>query len=244
VTDAAGEFASCFDVDYDTVEIGNHHPIADPGGPYQALPDSCITLDATGSSDPDPGDSITYAWDLDGDGQYDDGSEATIEFCVGPGLGTAYDICLRVTDSFGLTDIACTTVTVVANIAPVAANDVYGTDEDTALNVPAVGVLANDTDANLDPLTAVLVTGPSHGTLTLNSDGSFTYVPDADWTGTDSFTYTANDGTVDSNVATVTIAVGGAVPPVPELSTMILFGIGLLTLGGVAVMMKRKWSAA
>ena len=56
-------------------------------------------------------------------------------------------------------------------------------------------MLANDTDVDGEPLTAVLVTGPPHGTLTLNADGSFTYTPDANYNGTDSFTYAANDGT-------------------------------------------------
>jgi hypothetical protein len=57
-------------------------------------------------------------------------------------------------------------------------------------------------------LTAVLATGPNDGTLALNADGSFTYTPDPDFNGTDAFTYVANDGgEVDSNTATVTIAV-------------------------------------
>jgi VCBS repeat-containing protein len=91
--------------------------------------------------------------------------------------------------------------------APVANGDSYSTNEDTALNVPASGVLGNDSDVESDPLTAVLDTGVAHGTLTLNSDGSFDYTPDADYNGPDSFTYHANDGTLDSNVATVAITV-------------------------------------
>ena len=58
----------------------------------------------------------------------------------------------------------------------------------------AAGVLANDTDADRDPLTAVVATRPAHGTLTLNANGSFTYTPAAGYVGTDSFTYMANDG--------------------------------------------------
>ena len=81
------------------------------------------------------------------------------------------------------------------------------TDEDTPLTVAAPGVLGNDTDVDGDALTAVLVSGPANGTLTLNADGSFTYTPDANFNGTDSFTYKASDGTADSNVATVTITV-------------------------------------
>jgi VCBS repeat-containing protein len=51
------------------------------------------------------------------------------------------------------------------------------------------------------------VANPSHGTLTLNTNGSFTYTPATNYTGTDSFTYKANDGITDSSVATVTITV-------------------------------------
>src|SRR5207248_1339691 len=69
------------------------------------------------------------------------------------------------------------------------------------------GLLGNDTDVENDPLTAILVTGPSHGLLTLHPDGSFTYAPNRDFNGTDSFTYKANDGQLDSNVVTVTITV-------------------------------------
>jgi large repetitive protein len=61
------------------------------------------------------------------------------------------------------------------NDAPEAANDVNSTDEDTTLNVAAPGVLGNDSDFDDDPLTAVKVTDPAHGTLTLNADGSYNY---------------------------------------------------------------------
>lgn len=95
----------------------------------------------------------------------------------------------------------------VALPPPMAADDPYMTDEDVPLVVPASGVLANDTDVNNDPLTAILVAGPSNGTLVLNPDGSFTYTPNANWSGTDSFRYKTNDGTADSNVATAVIVV-------------------------------------
>ena len=57
------------------------------------------------------------------------------------------------------------------------------------------------------PLTASLVDGPTHGTLTLNDNGSFTYTPNGNYNGADSFTYTATDGTATSSVATVNITV-------------------------------------
>jgi hypothetical protein len=90
-------------------------------------------------------------------------------------------------------------------VAPVAVDDGFTTDEDTPLNEAAPGVLGNDTDAEGDPLTAVLDVGPASGTLDVfNADGSFTYTPADDFNGSVNFTYHANDGTADSNIATVT----------------------------------------
>jgi VCBS repeat-containing protein len=96
------------------------------------------------------------------------------------------------------------------NHPPLATDDAYSTNEDTPLTVSAPGVLTNDTDIDSDPLHAVLVSGPSHAApsgFTLNADGSFSYTPAADYNGSDSFTYKANDGTADSNVATVTLTI-------------------------------------
>jgi VCBS repeat-containing protein len=93
------------------------------------------------------------------------------------------------------------------NHPPVAADDAYSTDEDTQLTVAAPGVLANDSDPDGDELTATLVSGPTNGTVTLNADGSFTYTPAANFNGTDSFTYEAGDGDLQSNTATVTLTV-------------------------------------
>ena len=90
---------------------------------------------------------------------------------------------------------------------PVARNDTFVVTEDSTLTVNAPGVLGNDTDPNGDPLTAVLVTSTTNGTLSLNADGSFSYAPNPNFNGSDSFTYMANDGSTDSNVATVTLNV-------------------------------------
>ncbi len=99
------------------------------------------------------------------------------------------------------------TITAV-NEPPVAGNDGYSIAEDATLNQASPGVLVNDDDPDTDStLTAALVTGPSHGTVALNANGSFVYTPAANYNGQDSFTYKANDGTVDTNTATVTITV-------------------------------------
>jgi VCBS repeat-containing protein len=109
---------------------------------------------------------------------------------------------------------ASVSVTVNAvNDAPVAQNDSYSAQENTVLSVTTVqGVLANDSDADSPALTAAVVAGPSHGTLVLNLDGSFTYTPAINYVGSDSFTYRANDGFLNSNTATVSITIGGGLP--------------------------------
>src|SRR5205814_662758 len=111
-------------------------------------------------------------------------------------------------DGSSNSNVATVTLTVNSvNDAPLAAADGYSVNEDGLLTVAAAGVLMNDSDLEGDPLTAVLISSPTRGALTLNADGSFTYSPSANFSGTDSFTYQANDGISTSNVATVTLSV-------------------------------------
>jgi len=134
-----------------------------------------------------------------------------------PAVGFSGNVTFTYRANDGTADSNTATVTIsvgaAGNTPPVAVNDSYTTSEDTALNVPAPGVLGNDTDANGDPLTAVLVSGPASGTLTLNANGSFVYTPNAGFVGADSFTYQAADASSLSNVATVTIQVLSGVVP-------------------------------
>ena len=95
------------------------------------------------------------------------------------------------------------------NSPPSAVDDSYTTFENVGLTaVPSTGVLHNDTDPNLDPFTAAVVTGPAHGALTFHADGTFVYIPNHNYVGTDFFTYQDTDsaGAV-SNIATATINV-------------------------------------
>ena len=117
----------------------------------------------------------------------------------------------------GLSIITCLLLLLLPSMqaladAPVAVDDDYATDANNTLTVAAPGVLDNDSDAEDDPLTAELVTDVSDGTLALNPDGSFTYDPDMNFKGTDSFTYSALGGGEVSNTATVTITVDNTAP--------------------------------
>lgn len=97
---------------------------------------------------------------------------------------------------------------------PTAANDSYATAENTALTVPAAGVLANDSASAAHALTAAVASSPSHGMVTLQPNGAFVYTPTSGFAGVDSFTYQAKDTTTNlvSNAATVTLTVD-ATPP-------------------------------
>ncbi|WP_353816300.1 cadherin-like domain-containing protein [Agromyces sp. SYSU T00266] len=106
-------------------------------------------------------------------------------------------------------------VIVLVNEPPVAIGEEYATDEDAALTVAPPGVLANDADADGDVLTAALVVAPTHGTLALNADGSFQYLPDENFSGVDSFGYLVDDANGALTPATATISVS-SVNDAPE----------------------------
>jgi Ca2+-binding RTX toxin-like protein len=100
---------------------------------------------------------------------------------------------------------------VPVNSVPVGVADSYAIAKGVKLTVSAAnGVLKNDSDLDGDSLSAMLVTKPAKGTLSLQSDGSFTYTPPKQFTGTVSFTYKASDGETTSPATTVTINVGAS----------------------------------
>lgn len=115
----------------------------------------------------------------------------------------------RATDGSAWSNAAVVTITVPKlNEAPLAIDDGYTIAESLVLTVSALdGLLANDSDGDGDALSALLVAGPTNGTLSLDASGGFVYTPNEGWNGTDSFTYRASDGTANSGTATVRIVV-------------------------------------
>ncbi|MCS6288724.1 MAG: DUF4347 domain-containing protein [Nitrospira sp.] len=129
--------------------------------------------------------------------------------------GTGYaNFTFSVRDSNNTYDTAPNTLTVnvtAVNDAPIAGNDNYTVQEDGILNVDVnSGLLATDMEIDGDAISTILVSGPSHGTLTLNPDGSFSYTPHANYVGPDSFTYRVTDGTLQSNLAAVSLMISPA----------------------------------
>jgi hypothetical protein len=120
----------------------------------------------------------------------------------------------RVCDTDGLCDVATVTITVTPeNDPPVAKDDAYSTSEDISLVIPSPGVLGNDTDVDGDALLVNLLTVPMYGMLAQNPDGSFTYIPNENYYGEDSYTYKACDPGGLCDEATVYITVNSVNDP-------------------------------
>lgn len=135
-------------------------PVADAGGPYVTAEGESIGLDGTGSSDPNPGDELTYAWDTDGDGEFDDPAAGPNAPFARVGRDGVFDIALRVTDASGAVDVDETTVT-VDNVAPTVEFDLPA----TAREGEEIVFTGKVTDPGwLDPLDVRVDWGPGGGT--------------------------------------------------------------------------------
>jgi serine protease AprX len=163
------------------------------------------------------GGSLSYALDTGPAGMLIDVASGLISWTPGATEVGSNAVGVRVTDPTGLFATQSFSINVAsANHAPVAGNDSYSVAAGGTLNVAAPGVLANDSDADGNPLSAVLASSPAHGTLSLNASGGFSYQPAAGYSGSDSFSYRASDGQLSSNLASVTITISAAsnTPPV------------------------------
>ena len=115
---------------------------------------------------------------------------------------------ISITDAAGSSSTATVTLN-VAPAAPVATADTVAAHE----NTPLAGDLAsNDTPVAGETNTWSVAANPSHGTVTVHPDGTFTYTPTAGYSGPDSFTYTITDGSGQTSTATVALNVAAATP--------------------------------
>jgi len=168
----------------------------------------------------DSGESLTVEWSIDGSAwnvieSIEDTDWLYRDIALGAGAGEEDGFSLRFRTNSNKTNeyAAVDSVEITGrpsgpvNQPPVAGDDAYSVDEDGTLIIAAPGVLANDSDPESDPLTAIPAGDVGNGVLNLNGDGSFSYTPNANFNGSDSFTYAANDGVSNSNTATVAITV-------------------------------------
>jgi hypothetical protein len=128
-----------------------------------------------------------------------------------------YEIYLEKTKKIVSVETQVSIEVVDVNAPPVARDDAYSTQQGVSKQFTP-SLLANDSDPDGNPLTVVVKSDPAHATLTLLGGGEFALTNlDPDFSGTDSFTYAASDGTDESNVATVTITVIPVnVPPIAQ----------------------------
>ena len=182
-------------------------------------------------ADGDPLSVIPGLVDLPAHGILDNGNGGVI-YTPDPGFVGTDTFTYRATDGTTTSNLATVTITVTAvtdpgdNIAPVAGDDTFSTEQGTELTITTVDLLANDTDADGDPLSVIpgLVDLPAHGILD-NGNGGVIYTPDPGFVGTDTFTYRATDGTTTSNLATVTITVT-ANDPADNTAPQATWGLG------------------
>jgi large repetitive protein len=173
--------------------------------------DTPVTLTVLGNDTDADGDPLTVTGATSPDGLVTINPDGTVTFTPNPNFNGATTLTYTISDGKGGTSTAVVTLNVApVNDPPVATNDAATTNEDTPVRV---AVLANDRDADGDPLTVTAATAPN-GTVTINPDGTITYTPNANFNGTDTITYTVSDGKGGTTTATVTVTVN-AVNDVP-----------------------------
>ena len=134
----------------------------------------------------------------------------TVHFAPPPDFFGTATFGYAISDGHGGSDTGAASVTVTAvNDPPLAVNDSATTSQGTPVTV---AVLANDTDVDSASLLVAGTSDPPYGTAVANANGTITYTPDAGYSGTDAFGYSATDGLATSNVATVSITVSPAPP--------------------------------
>jgi hypothetical protein len=166
--------------------------------------DTPVTLSPlTNDGDPD-GDPLTIVSANAPNGTVTINPDGTVTYTPNPNFNGTDTITYQVSDGMGGFDTATITVTVnPVNDPPVAGDDVASVDEDSQVTIP---VLVNDPDADGDPL-SVTEASANNGTVTINPDGTVTYVPNPDFFGSDTITYTISDGNGGTSTATVAVTV-------------------------------------
>jgi VCBS repeat-containing protein/CshA-type fibril repeat protein len=183
-------------------------PVADPVSPQSGTDGAPVSIDVADLSnafDPDGG-PLSYSATGLPPGLSINPTTGVISGTLphDASAGGPYAVTVFATDPDGK-QVAIPFTLAVANPPPVAAADTVETAPDTPVTI---AVLANDHDPDHDPLTITSTTGPAHGTLSINPDGSITFNPTPGYVGPDSFTYTVSDGNGGQSTATVTIDVG------------------------------------
>ena len=192
-----------------TIEVQNEAPVVGDDS-YTVHAGQVLTvaaLDGLLANDTDAdGDSLNVqSIEAPANGTLNIATDGSFTYTPDPGFVGTEELTYTVSD--GTTTSTGTVTIEVRNEAPVVGDDSYTVRAGQALTVAALdGLLANDSDADGDPLNVQSIEAPANGTLNIATDGSFTYTPDPGFVGTEELTYTVSDGTTNST-GTVTIDV-------------------------------------
>ena len=216
IADIAGEYEFSLVVNDGTVDssadvvmviatLSNTIPVAQAGTDQEVTTGDQVTINGSQSSDEDD-DTLTYAWTM---ASQPSGSSTTLEQSTQVSatftadVDGDYTVALIVNDgsSDSTADTMMITASAAINNAPVAASDSLNTDEDTPISLTL-----SATDSESETLSYNVITPPTKGQLTLNSN-QVDYVPYPNETGEDSFNFKVNDGNQDSNTATITLTI-------------------------------------
>ncbi|MGP1387229.1 MAG: Ig-like domain-containing protein [Thainema sp.] len=212
--DPQGENARVDYIEFIPVGPANEQPLAQPDS-YSTAEDTELVINAaTGvlSNDSDPENSplsvSAYDTTSASGGTVVMNANGSFTYTPAANFSGTDSFTYTVSDENEGTSTEIVTITVTAvDDDPTATNDVFVTNPNTSLSVSIADLLSNDSDADGDPLTLISVTDPANGVLNDNGDGTYTYIPTGDFTGTDSFTYTVSDGSGGTDTATVSIVV-------------------------------------
>ncbi|MGW0162692.1 tandem-95 repeat protein, partial [Mycobacterium sp. NPDC003323] len=189
-----------------TVAAVNDAPVARADS-FSTAEDTTLSSGNLLGNDTDvDGDTITVVGNTQpAHGSVTVGSDGSFTYTPAANYSGTDSFSYTIADADGSTSTASVTIAVTAvNDQPVGAADSFTTTEDTSYSG---NVLGNDTDPDGNTLTATVVVGPQHGSLQWNSDGTFTYTPDPNYNGTDTFTYQASDGPASTAAILVTMTV-------------------------------------
>ncbi|WP_198325268.1 tandem-95 repeat protein [Permianibacter aggregans] len=188
-----------------TVNAVNDAPVAQNDA-VTTNEDTAVTINVLSNDSDVDGDTLTVsaASVNPAQGTVTINADGTLNFVPATNFNGVAVISYTISDGNGGTSTATVNVTVNAvNDVPTTSNVSLNTSEDTAVSG---AIVASDIDG--DSLSYVLGTGPSNGSVTLNADGTFTYTPNANYNGSDSFTVIVSDGNGGSVVSAVSVNVG------------------------------------
>src|SRR5262245_19935850 len=188
-----------------TVNGANQPPIAG-GNSAETLENTPVTINVLANDFDFDGDPLTVSAVTQGaNGSVVINPNNTVTYSPAPNFAGNDQFTYTCSDGHGGFATASVLVTVDAvNQPPAATDDSASTDEDTAVDI---NVLDNDTDLDGNPLTVSGKTDGQHGTVVINANNTLTYTPDANYNGTDSFTYTISDGQGGTATATVSVVI-------------------------------------